>query len=77
MYIQLSLGSESMDIVISNTSDVPIYEQIVRQIQGQILADNLKEGEALPSIRLLARELRISVIPPNAPMKNWSAAVFW
>lgn len=51
-----------MDIVISNTSDVPIYEQIVRQIQGQILADNLKEGEALPSIRLLARELRISVI---------------
>ena len=51
-----------MDIIISNASGVPIYEQIVRQIKGLILSEELKEGEALPSIRLLARELRISVI---------------
>ena len=51
-----------MDIIISNASGVPIYEQIVRQIIGLILSEKLREGEALPSIRLLARELRISVI---------------
>ena len=51
-----------MDIIISNASNAPIYEQIVRQIKGVILAGELAEGEALPSIRLLARDLRISVI---------------
>ena len=51
-----------MDIILSNASGVPIYEQIVRQIKGLILSEELKEGEALRSIRLLARDLRISVI---------------
>ena len=51
-----------MDIIISNTSGAPIYEQIVRQIKGLILSEELAEGAALPSIRLLARDLRISVI---------------
>lgn len=51
-----------MDIIISNTSSLPIYEQIYSQIKGLILNGSLKEGEALPSMRLLARELRISVI---------------
>lgn len=51
-----------MDCSISHTSSQPIYEQIVSQIKSQILAGKLKEGEALPSIRVLARELRISVI---------------
>ena len=51
-----------MNIIISNASGVPIYEQIVRQIKGLILSEELKEGQALPSIRLLARDLRISVI---------------
>ena len=51
-----------MNIVIRNTGDTPIYEQIVSQIKSQILTGKLKEGEALPSIRVLARELRISVI---------------
>ena len=51
-----------MDIIISNSSGVPIYEQIVRQVKGLILSGELPEGEALPSMRLLARELRISVI---------------
>jgi len=51
-----------MDIVISNTSDRPIYEQIVTQIQNLIMSGSLSEGDALPSMRLLAKELRISVI---------------
>ena len=51
-----------MDIVIHNSGGVPIYDQITRQMKGLILRGELKEGEALPSMRLLARELRISVI---------------
>ena len=51
-----------MDIIIRNSGDTPIYEQITRQMKGLILRGELKEGEALPSMRLLARELRISVI---------------
>lgn len=51
-----------MDIIISNSSGKPIYEQITTQIKGMILSGVLKQGEALPSMRLLAKELRISVI---------------
>ncbi|WP_130869482.1 GntR family transcriptional regulator [Intestinimonas massiliensis (ex Afouda et al. 2020)] len=51
-----------MDIIISNSGGVPIYDQITRQMKGLILRGELAEGEALPSMRLLARELRISVI---------------
>ena len=54
-----------MDIIISNAGGVPIYDQITRQVKGLILRGELKEGEALPSMRLLARELRISVITTN------------
>ncbi|HNZ82963.1 MAG TPA: GntR family transcriptional regulator [Sedimentibacter sp.] len=51
-----------MNIIISNSSSQPIYEQIVSQIKSLIITGELNEGEALPSMRLLARELRISVI---------------
>ena len=51
-----------LDIVISNMGDQPIYDQIYTQIKNQIIAGKLKEGEALPSIRGLAKDLRISVI---------------
>ncbi len=51
-----------MDIIISNQSDRPIYEQIKDQIKAQIMSGELKEGDALPSMRLLAKELRISII---------------
>lgn len=51
-----------MQIYISNSSEKPIYEQICAQIKTAILNNELKEGEALPSIRYLAKELRISVI---------------
>ena len=51
-----------MDIIISNSSGKPIYEQIASQIKAQVITGQLREGEALPSMRLLAKELRISVI---------------
>ncbi|HFD8692106.1 TPA: GntR family transcriptional regulator [Clostridium perfringens] len=51
-----------MNIVVSNTSGVPIYEQIAKAIKNEILSGDLKENSALPSIRSLASELRVSVI---------------
>lgn len=51
-----------MKILLSNASPDPIYEQILRQVRAQILSGELKEGEALPSIRKLAQTLQISVI---------------
>ena len=51
-----------MDIILSNTSGKPIYTQIADQVKEQIMTGALVPGEALPSMRLLARELRISVI---------------
>lgn len=51
-----------MNLYITNASDQPIYEQIVTQIKNLILSGELKDGDALPSMRLLAKELRISVI---------------
>lgn len=51
-----------MNIIISNSSGQPIYEQILSQIKGLIISGELQEGDPLPSMRLLAKELRISVI---------------
>ena len=51
-----------MNVIVSNAIDRPIYEQIYTQIKGAILRGECREGEALPSIRALAKELRISVI---------------
>lgn len=51
-----------MHIVISNAVNQPIYEQIYRQIKNSILSGELKAGDMLPSIRSLAKDLRISVI---------------
>lgn len=51
-----------LNIIISNSSELPIYQQIVNQIRDSILRGELKEGELLPSIRTLAKDLRISVI---------------
>lgn len=51
-----------MDIIISNSSGKPIYEQITFQIKQKIMQGELKEGDALPSMRLLAKDLHISVI---------------
>ena len=51
-----------MRVLLSNSSQEPIYEQIVRQVRAQIIAGELEEGALLPSIRSLARDLQISVI---------------
>ena len=51
-----------MDIIISNSSGVPIYEQIEEQMKSQIMTGELVEGDALPSMRVLAKELKISII---------------
>jgi len=51
-----------MNIIISNSSNIPIYEQIKEQIKNKIISNELKAGDLLPSIRSLAKDLRISVI---------------
>jgi len=64
LYIYNILGKEVrvINIIISNSGGQPIYEQITSQIKSMIISSELNEGDALPSMRLLARELRISVI---------------
>lgn len=56
------LKEKLMNIIITNSGGVPIYEQISSQIKGMILGGTLKEGDALPSMRALAQDLRVSVI---------------
>ena len=51
-----------MEIIVSNSSASPIYEQIAQQVKDAILGGELAEGTLLPSIRALANDLRISVI---------------
>ncbi len=51
-----------MDIILKNSSDEPIYQQIVSQVKAQIMNGTLAAGDALPSMRTLAAQLRISVI---------------
>lgn len=51
-----------MDIILSNSSGKPIYQQIADQVKEQVCSGALAAGDALPSMRLLAKELRISVI---------------
>lgn len=65
-----------MNIIISNSSGKPIYEQICSQIKSLILSGSLEEGEALPSMRLLAKELRISVITTKRAYEELEAAGF-
>ena len=51
-----------MNIVISNSGEIPIYEQIASQIKSAVIVGEVKPGEPLPSLRFLAKELRVSVI---------------
>ena len=51
-----------MKIIVTQASTLPIYEQILNQIRDQVVSGELREEEALPSIRALARELQVSVI---------------
>lgn len=65
-----------MEIIISNASTQPIYGQIVDQIKDAILNGDLAEGEALPSIRALANDLRISVITTKRAYADLEEAGF-
>lgn len=65
-----------MTLLINNRSGTPIYEQIFEQIKRQIVGGELKENELLPSIRNLAKDLRISVITTKRAYEELEAAGF-
>ena len=65
-----------MEIYLSNAGQEPIYAQITRQIKQQIMSGQLRAGEPLPSIRLLAKELRISVITTKRAYEELEADGF-
>ncbi len=65
-----------MDIIISNSSGKPIYEQITDQIKTAIVKGELKEGEQLPSIRALANSLRVSAITTKRAYADLEATGF-
>lgn len=65
-----------MDIILSNSSGKPIYEQIADQIKEQIMSGSLAAGDALPSMRLLAKDLRISVITTKRAYEELERAGF-
>ncbi len=60
-----------MQLYIDNRSGAPIYDQIYSQIKDAILSGQVAEGEALPSIRALAKDCASASSPPNAPMTSW------
>lgn len=65
-----------MDLIISNSSNRPIYEQITTQIKGLILSGELQPGQKLPSIRALANGLRISAITTKRAYADLEAQGF-
>ena len=65
-----------MEIYLSNAGQEPIYAQITRQIKEQILSGQLHAWDALPSIRLLAKELRISIITTKRAYEDLESAGF-
>ncbi|RDW15596.1 GntR family transcriptional regulator [Oceanobacillus chungangensis] len=62
-----------MNILISTSSKEPLFQQIIDQIKQQIFSGDLKEGEALPSMRLLAKELKVSVITTKRAYEDLEA----
>ena len=69
-------GSSNVEIIISNSSDKPIYEQISTQIKNAILSGELTTGQALPSIRSLASDLHVSVITTKRAYSDLEALGF-
>ena len=65
-----------MRVVLSNSAGVPLYQQIKEQVGTAILAGELAEGSALPSVRALARDLRISVITTTRAYTELAAEGF-
>ena len=60
-----------MKLIISSVSGEPIYEQIKNQIRSAVMSGELEAGEALPSLRKLAKELRVSVLTVTRRTTNW------
>ena len=65
-----------MDILISNSCGRPIYQQIYDQVKNAILSGELREGDMLPSIRALAKDLRISVITTKRAYEELEADTY-
>ncbi|MBQ9521228.1 MAG: GntR family transcriptional regulator [Oscillospiraceae bacterium] len=65
-----------MELIIRNTTNRPIYDQIASQLKAGILSGELKPGEALPSIRALAKDLKISVVTTKRAYDELEAAGF-
>ena len=65
-----------LELVITNSSDLPIYEQIASQLRDAILTGELEQGEKLPSIRALANDLRVSVITTKRAYTDLEAQGF-
>ncbi|AMB94044.1 GntR family transcriptional regulator [Aerococcus sanguinicola] len=65
-----------MHILLSSSSDQPIYEQIIQEIQGQILKGSLTPGQQLPSLRQLARDLNVSIITTKRAYEELEQAGF-
>ena len=65
-----------LSVVLSNTAGVPIYEQIAQQVRDAILTGQVEADEMLPSIRALARDLRVSVITPTRAYSDLVAEGF-
>lgn len=68
------IGRKTLDIIISNSSSKPIYEQICDQIKAAIVTGDLAEGEQIPSIRALANSLRVSAITTKRAYADLEAA---
>ena len=62
-----------MKIIINNSSMTPIYEQVVEQIKAMILSEELEEGDILPSVRSLSKELKISALTVKKAYDNLEA----
>ena len=60
--IHTTVKEENINIIISNSSSIPIYEQIIKQIKKSIFSNEIREEEMLPSVRSLANELKISFL---------------
>ena len=62
LYITVKLRGDNLNFIISNNSEIPIYQQIKKEIINSISNNELKENDMLPSIRNLAKDLRISIL---------------
>lgn len=70
MQLHIQLGGNALQIILINGSDIPIYQQIKVQVKEQIFSGGLVAGEMLPSLRQLAKDLKISVLTTTRAYKE-------